>query len=433
MSHTPTFRTLGSDLPAASSLIVGGLLSLSILASFPTLMGGSRHVPVTAGWVSPRIDKHSTVQTNFAGQNSTNAAPPANCLSLGRSQSQSNSEFEGDNLVAEDHEVSAMPLDGQQRPKATGLDSLSRHQIIVLASEELKLYYFDHELAEKMSVALLTHEKNGDDNYATDPESFAHLLTKQLRDISDDRHLAVIYSRVPLRAVANQPQTELPPSYIEEMRRTNCGFEKIEILQSNIGYLKLNSFPDISVCKEAASRAMIRVSHVDALIIDLRNNRGGFPNMVLFLAAYLFDHPEYFYNPRQNKAEHLWTQSPVAGSHLADKPVYVLTSGSTISGAEQFTYNLKMLRRATIVGETTAGAAHAGTFHRLNEHFGIAIRHVKALNPYSKYGWEETGVEPDVRISATEALDETLRRIRRAQERAARNMGSSPPSPRRLR
>ena len=66
---------------------------------------------------------------------------------------------------------------------------------------------------------------------------------------------------------------------------------------------------------------MMRLNNVDSLIVDLRDNRGGFPNMVLFLAAYLFDHPEYFYNPRQNTTEHLWTRSPVAGSHLADKPV----------------------------------------------------------------------------------------------------------------
>lgn len=113
----------------------------------------------------------------------------------------------------------------------------------------------------------------------------------------------------------------------------------------------------------------------------------------------------------------------MAGSHLADKPVYVLvlTSASTISGAEQFSYNLKMLRRATLVGETTAGAAHAGTFHRLNEHFGIAIHHVKAMNPYSKYGWEGTGVEPDVRVKAADALEEALRQVHNQQKQTSDN------------
>ena len=301
------------------------------------------------------------------------------------------------------------------------MDSAARHEIIISTGEKLKQYYFDHELAEQMATSLIGHEKNGDDDLVTDPQSFAYLLTTQLREVSDDRHLAVIYSRAPLPDLSGQQQTELPPSYKEEMRRTNCGIEKAEILRGNIGYLKLNLFPDNSVCKETAQRAMMRLNDVDFLIIDLRDNRGGFPNMVLFIAAYLFDHREYFYNPRENTTEHSWTQSPVAGSHLADKPVYLLTSARTISAAEQFSYNLKMLRRATIVGETTAGRAHAGTIHRLNEHFGIAIRHFQALNPYSKYGWEGTGVEPDIRVSSGNALAEALRQVHSQQERISHN------------
>ena len=344
---------------------------------------------------------------------------------LGNAHSWSSSETELQSLAG-DHEDSVMsPV--QRSHSVEDIDSAARHQIILGAGEKLKLYYFDHALAEKIAISLLAHEKKGDDDYAADSESFAHLLTAQLRDLSNDPHLAVIYSRTPLPDLSGQQQTALPPSYLEEMRRTNCGFEKLQVLRGNIGYLKLNSFPDISVCKETARRAMMRLNNVDSLIVDLRANRGGFPNMVLFLAGYLLDQPEYFYNPRQNSTEHLWTQSPVPGSHLADKPVYVLTSASTISGAEQFSYNLKMLRRATIVGETTAGAAHAGTFHRLNEHFGIAIRHVKALNPYSKYGWEGTGVEPDVRVNADDALEEAQRRIRSQQEQTTHNRAHPTP------
>jgi hypothetical protein len=324
---------------------------------------------------------------------------------------QPNSELSPNDFVAENQEDSTVPLDQAERPPATGLDSAARHQIILRASEELRLYYFDRDLAEKMSVALFTHEKNGDDEYVTDPENFAELLTRQLRDMSDDRHLGVIYSRTPLPNLSRQQQSELPSSYAEEMRRTNCGFEKVEILRGNIGYLKLNSFSDISVCEEIARGAMNYLNNVDSLIVDLRDNRGGFPNMVSFLAAYLFDHPEYVYNPRAGASGHSWTQSPIAGNRLADKPVYLLTSARTISGAEQFAYNLKMLRRVTIIGETTAGAAHAGTFHRLDEHFGMGILEVKPFNPYSKYDWAAVGVEPDVRASAADALDMALQTI----------------------
>lgn len=62
----------------------------------------------------------------------------------------------------------------------------------------------------------------------------------------------------------------------------------------------------------------------------------------------------------------------------------MLTSAKTLSGAEQFSYDLKMLKRATLVGETTAGAAHAGTYRRIEEHFGMGITETRAMNPFSK-------------------------------------------------
>jgi C-terminal processing protease CtpA/Prc len=90
---------------------------------------------------------------------------------------------------------------------------------------------------------------------------------------------------------------------------------------------------------------------------------------------------------------------------LADKPIYVLTSHSTVSAAEQFCYDLKMLKRVTLVGETTRGSAHAGVFHRIDDHFGMGIPETKAINPFSKTDWEGMGVEPDVKVNAAQALE----------------------------
>jgi C-terminal processing protease CtpA/Prc len=144
--------------------------------------------------------------------------------------------------------------------------------------------------------------------------------------------------------------------------------------------------------------------------------------MVSLIAAYLFDHPEYFYNPRENTTERSWTRSPVAGNQLADKPAYILTSARTYSGAEQFSYDLKMLKRATLVGETTRSGTpeaalhpHNGVFHRIDDHFGIGIPEVHAINPFGKTDWEGTGVEPDIKVKADDALTvaEKLARSRR--------------------
>jgi C-terminal processing protease CtpA/Prc len=87
----------------------------------------------------------------------------------------------------------------------------------------------------------------------------------------------------------------------------------------------------------------------------------------------------------------------------------VLTSASTWSGAEQFSYDLKMLKRATLVGETTRGGSHAGIFHRIDDHFGMGIPEEKAINPFGKADWEGVGVEPDVKVRAAEALETAVK------------------------
>lgn len=255
-----------------------------------------------------------------------------------------------------------------------------------------------------MADALLAHKNSGDYNAITSGDSFAALLTKQIRDVSHDMHLEVVYSQAPLPEQPSPPTPEDLARYNQAMLRQNCMFEKVTILPHNIGYLKLNFFPDTSVCGSIATAAMASLNHTDAIIFDLRDNGGGFQDMVMLIAGYLFDHPEYMYSPRATPTQESWTLSPVPGNNLADKPVYVLTSARTISGAEDFCYNLKMLRRATLIGETTAGQAHAGVWHRIDDHFGMAITEVKAINPYSKTDWEGTGVQPDIKVNAADAL-----------------------------
>jgi C-terminal processing protease CtpA/Prc len=255
-----------------------------------------------------------------------------------------------------------------------------------------------------MAETLLDREKRGDYNVVTDGDAFARLLTRQMRDVSQDKHVEVVYSenRLPERPLA--PTPEVMARYREELQQGNCTFEKVEILPHNIGYLKLNSFPDPAICQSTAKAAMASLNHADAIIFDLRDNRGGFAGMVLLISSYLFDHPEYMYDPRFAPTPESWTSSPVPGNRLADKPVYVLTSSTTISAAEQFCYDLKMLKRATLVGETTHGSAHSGVWYRIDDHFGMGVPETKTINPYAKSDWEGIGVEPDVRVQPGDAL-----------------------------
>ena len=168
----------------------------------------------------------------------------------------------------------------------------------------------------------------------------------------------------------------------------SCGFEKLELHPGNIGYVKLNSFPDPARCGEMVEAVMERLNSTDAVIFDLRDNRGGYPQTVRMIADYLFDRPVPWYNPRAESQQQSVTRSPVPGSQLANKPMFILTSSRTFSAAEHFTYDLKMLKRATIVGETTSGASH-GT---------------SPPPEGTKPIWEGSGVEPDVKVKAADAL-----------------------------
>jgi hypothetical protein len=236
---------------------------------------------------------------------------------------------------------------------------LEHQRVLDAIIGNLEQHYFDPAVAHQIADALIAHQLRGDDDPATTDKDFAALLTAQMREVSHDLHLEVLYSALP-------PSQSSPQEFarkLESLKNDNCSFKKVQILPHNIGYLKLDAFLSPSDCGPTATAAMDSLNGVNALIFDLRDNIGGTSEMVSLIASYLFDHPEYMFDPRRVPTLQSWTSSPVSGSRLANKPVYILTSSTTISGAEQFTYDLKMLKRATIVGEDTAGGAHAGVWH----------------------------------------------------------------------
>jgi hypothetical protein len=139
-----------------------------------------------------------------------------------------------------------------------------------------------------------------------------------MRDASHDMHLVVEYSREILPEHPPKPTVENLARYRKAMEQQNCMFRKIEILSYKIGYLKLDSFPDTSVCQSTATTAMAALNRAAAIIFDLRDDSSGFPGMVSLIASYLFDHPEYMYSPRGAPTEESWTHSRVPGNILAD-------------------------------------------------------------------------------------------------------------------
>jgi len=195
---------------------------------------------------------------------------------------------------------------------------------------------------------------------------------------------------------------------LEQNRRSNFGFEKVGQLKGNIGYIELRQFAPCEYAGGTAVAAMNFVAHCDALIFDLRKNHGGYPSMVQFVISYLVDpepkHINTFYYRPTDDYQQFWTFPHVPGKRLVDIPVYVLTSNATGSGAEEFVYNLKNMERATIIGETTVGAAHPVTLEIVQEHFKVRLPYGRPINPSTKENWEANGVEPHIVVSQGEAL-----------------------------
>ena len=149
------------------------------------------------------------------------------------------------------------------------------------------------------------------------------------------------------------------------------------------------------------------VAHTDAIIFDLRQNGGGQPAMVTLIASYLFDKPTHLidiYNRKEDSTTQNWTLSYLPGARLTKQPVFVLTSKRTFSGAEEFAFDLKNQKRATIVGETTGGGAHPVSGHTVADYFTIGVPFAKSLDPVTRTNWEGTGVEPDVKVPEADAL-----------------------------
>ena len=285
------------------------------------------------------------------------------------------------------------------------LDAAAKKRVIEAAIERLDANYVFPDVAAKMASAVRERLGRGEYDSVDDALGFATLLTKHFREVSKDKHLRVTWN--PAAGQGPRAQGFAGPA--------GCGFVTSEVQDGNVGYLKFNMFAGVNECAGAASDAMSKLADTDALIIDLRDNGGGQPGMVAFISSYLFDtrtHLNDIWTRRTNSLQEFWTRDVPGRKFGGTKPVYVLTSKRTFSGAEEFSYNLKSLKRATIIGETTGGGAHPTQGFPIGDSFMIGVPFARAINPITKTNWEGTGVAPDVSVPASDALDTARRMIR---------------------
>ncbi len=283
------------------------------------------------------------------------------------------------------------------------LDAATRTAVLMAVVDKLDEYAFP-EVAKKIQGDLRDRLSEGYQAVKSGAQ-LAETLTAQLQTLSNDPHLKVYFSPAVLPQL--EPQTEVPPEELAYQRRLselrNFDFNRVERLRGNVGYLELFSFEPPEFAGEVAAAAMQFLAHTSALIIDLRHNRGGSASMVALLTSYLLPaypsvHLTDLYWPKKDRTQQSWTLPHVSGARYLDKPVYVLIGPETFSAAEEFAYNLKHLKRAVIVGETTAGGANPGVGFRLHDHFWMFIPTGQAISLTTGKNWEGSGVLPDFKV-----------------------------------
>jgi len=290
------------------------------------------------------------------------------------------------------------------------IDAATRTLVIDGILKRLNDSYVFPDVAKKMEQSIRERVSKKDYDQITSAKQFATKLTEDLQAVSHDKHLRVRYSfeSIPERGPKQDPTAEEREQRKRTLTWLNHGFGKVERLPGNIGYLEFFNFLDEQLGADTVAAAMNFINGTDALIIDMRKNGGGNPAMVALVCSYLFGpepvHLNDLYWREGNRTEEFWTRKELPGKRYLNKDVYVLTSKSTFSGAEEFTYNLKNLKRATIIGETTGGGAHPGGGFRVSEHFGMFVPTGRAISPITKTNWEGTGVTPDISVPADQAL-----------------------------
>ncbi len=278
-----------------------------------------------------------------------------------------------------------------------GMSPLEVRQDIEDVLMILDKHYVYPETAKAMRKFVNAKALGGD--YA-DIQSRRELIEKlqtDLRSSSKDSHISLHLAS----DRQDRNNHRLPKTMVEN--EVHVDILARESDKPKIGYLRFNKFSGDAKTKRRIIEAMNRLNVTDSLIIDLRNNPGGDPNLSAFLSSYFLRENTHLWSIVDRNGDTLFrTDSADVGQYYSGE-LCILISDKTGSAAESFAYTLKHLKRATIIGQTSGGAAHLVQMERVNEQIDIRIPTARAYNPITKTNWEGVGVIPTMSVDASVA------------------------------
>jgi C-terminal processing protease CtpA/Prc len=284
----------------------------------------------------------------------------------------------------------------------------------------VKKEYVDSTAGNLIAASLLQRLAMGKYARIPDEQTLSKVLTRDLYIASHDKHLGVMVDRQARTTPAKTSKEGDGLRREDQARRSNFGIQRAEILPGNVGYLNVTWFYRRDEARDVVGSAMHFLRNADALILDLRNNGGGSPDMVALFMSYLTGsaHQEMFaIVGRDGTRLGFATDDSLPIEHDARRPLFVLTSRGTFSAGEGLAYLIQERGRGLIVGEVTAGAANPGRPYRLNEDLAVTVPNGRVVTAVRSSNWEGKGVVPDIRSSAQAALDTARVRAVRSLEK----------------
>jgi retinol-binding protein 3 len=297
----------------------------------------------------------------------------------------------------------------------TDFDRQARRAVLDALFRQLHARYVFPESVARIEAHLGKRLRSGAYDSTATRQAFSDRVTADLRahDLHFDLRFDTEREQALLAAGSDTsrvlPELEPTPDSLARLRRDNFGFHKAELLPGNVGHLEITFLHDLKRARSPAEAAIGFVANADAVILDLRHAPGGYGNMVQFLASSFFgaDSVELLttVDRELGTTRRGWSNPAITPYHLAGADLYVLTGPGTGSAAEALAFAFQISRRAVLVGERTAGAAHAGGWVPLRQGFVVFIPNARGFDPKTGRDWEGTGVLPDSAVAAGGALD----------------------------
>ncbi len=173
---------------------------------------------------------------------------------------------------------------------------------------------------------------------------------------------------------------------------------KSEIIEENIGYIRLTSFNDNSSDQiEKQIKKLKKDKNLNSFILDLRNNPGGLLSQAIKISDFFLENGEIVSTKSRKKSENRkWFAKK--GDITDGKTLLVLINYGSASASEIVAGALKDHKRAIIVGENSFGKGSVQSIIPLKNRGAIRLTVAKYYLPSGK-SISEVGVRPDIEVN----------------------------------